>query len=76
MELPEEAAPIGHAEALEFLASKVWQKLEHLDPGDGSWGEIDEGTRLLFRQAVDYALSCAPRRVIEGFFNRTPATTK
>ena len=70
------SAPVGRAAVVELMAHRLWQKLEHLDPGDGPWEELDEGTRVLWCRAMEFALTSAGQSTVDLFYSRTPATTK
>ena len=43
-------------EAIERLAEALQFKMEHLDPGEGDWSELDDRSREFYRQLVEWLL--------------------
>ncbi len=56
---PTKTVSLSHDEAVEVLTKRLWQKLEHCDPGDGDWEGLPDETRDIYRHSVEFLLAAS-----------------
>ncbi len=61
--------------AIEQLTARLWQKLEHSDPGDGPWDALDRETQDLYRSAVRFVFDAPADTLYAACGVLSPTTT-